>query len=147
MVLELRLLAIAGNFVLRLVHIAGTRMIELGIDALSRGELHLGALADASLSRVIPLHLHPLERSEGLIHWLSSGLPAFNVASPDDWFYQAQEGGRYDIPSQPLDPWVWTLPPAAALIALEELGNARLKRHDLLRGVVLIPSLLRPEWF
>jgi hypothetical protein len=147
MVLELRLLAIAGNFVLRLVHIAGTRMIELGIDALSRGELHLGALADASLSRVIPLHLHPLERAEGLIHWLSSWLPAFNVASPDDWFYQAQEGGRYDIPSQPLDPWVWTLPPAAALIALEELGNARLKRHDLLRGVVLIPSLLRPEWF
>jgi hypothetical protein len=29
---------------------------------------------------------------------------------------------------------------------LEELGNARLKRHDLFRGVVLIPSLLRPEW-
>jgi hypothetical protein len=61
MVLELWLLAIAGNFVLRLVHIAGTRMIELGINALSQGELHLGALADATLSRVIPLHLHPLE--------------------------------------------------------------------------------------
>jgi hypothetical protein len=87
MVLELRLLAIAGNFVLRLVHIAGTRMIELGIDALSRGELHLGALADATLAHVIPLHLHPLERSEGLIHWLSSWVPSFNVASPDDWFY------------------------------------------------------------
>jgi hypothetical protein len=37
MVLELRLLAIAGNFVLHLVHIAGTQMIEIGIDALSRG--------------------------------------------------------------------------------------------------------------
>jgi hypothetical protein len=35
----------------------------------------------------------------------------------------------------------------AALIALEELGNARLKRHDSLRGLVLVPSLLRPEWF
>jgi hypothetical protein len=104
MVLEFRLLAIAGNFVLRLVDIAGTKMIDLGVDALSRGELHLGALADASLSRVIPLLLHPLEQSEGLIHWLSSWLPTFNVASPDNWFYQAQEGGRYDTPSQPLDP-------------------------------------------
>jgi hypothetical protein len=55
MVLELRLLTIAGNFVLRLVHIAGTRMIELGIDALSQGQLHLGALADATLSLVLSL--------------------------------------------------------------------------------------------
>jgi hypothetical protein len=147
MVLELRLLAIAGNFILHLVHIAGTRMIELGIDALSRGELHLGALMGATAARVIPLHLHPLERSEDLKHWLSSWLPSYKVASPDDWFYNAHGGGHYDIPSEPLDLWVWTLPPAAALIALEELGNARLKRHALLRGVVLVPSLLRPEWF
>ena len=32
MVLQLRLLAIAGDFILRLVHIAGTRMIDIGID-------------------------------------------------------------------------------------------------------------------
>jgi hypothetical protein len=42
---------------------------------------------------------------------------------------------------------VWSLPPAAALIALEELGSARLKWHDTLRGVVLVPCLLRPELF
>ena len=35
--LELRLIAIAGNFLLRFVHIAGTRMIDIGIDALLRG--------------------------------------------------------------------------------------------------------------
>ena len=34
-VLELRLLAIAGNFILRLVRIAGTQIIDIGIDALS----------------------------------------------------------------------------------------------------------------
>jgi hypothetical protein len=145
MVLELRLLAIGGNFVLRLVHIAGTRMIEIGIDALSRGELQAGALAKATMSHVIPLHLHPLERSNGLSDWLHSWLSEFTIASPDDWFYRAQEAGRFD--SQPRITWIWTLQPAAALIALEELGNARLKRHDVLRGVVLVPSLLRPEWF
>jgi hypothetical protein len=147
MVLELRLLAIAGNFILRLVHIAGTRMISLGIDALSQGELQAGALAAATVDHVIPLHLQPLERSKSLTCWLSSWLPNFSVASPDDWFYRAQESGRYVTSTRPLNPWVWSLPPAAALMALEELGNARLKRHDLLKGVVLIPALLRPEWF
>jgi hypothetical protein len=147
MVLELRLLAIAGNFVLRLVHIAGTCMIDIGINALSRGELQAGALAKATSTHIILLHLHSLERSPKLTYWLSSWLPDFSVASPEDWFYQAQGAGHYDPPSQPQVPWVWTLPPAAALTALEELGNARLKRHDTLRGVVLIPCLLHPEWF
>jgi len=124
MVLELRLLAIAGNFILRLVHIAGTRMIDIGIDGLSRGELQAGDLAKAATAHIIPLHLHPLERSPELAPWLSSWLSDFSIASPEDWFYQAQGAGRYDAPSRPQDPWVWTLPPAAALIALEELGNA-----------------------
>ena len=122
-------------------------MIELGIDALSRGELQVGALAQATAAQVVPLHLHPLERSEDLVPWLSSWLPEFTVALPDDWFYRAQEAGRYEFPIEPVKPWVWSLHPAAALIALEELGNARLKRHDVLRGVILVPSLLRPEWF
>jgi hypothetical protein len=42
MITELRLLTLKGNFVLQLYHIAGTRMIESGIDALSRGELDIG---------------------------------------------------------------------------------------------------------
>jgi hypothetical protein len=61
MVLELWLLAIAGNCVLRLVHITGTRMIDIGIDALSQGELQAGALAKAMTAHIISLHLHPLE--------------------------------------------------------------------------------------
>jgi hypothetical protein len=43
--------------------------------------------------------------------------------------------------------WVWNLHPGAALDALEELGQARLKHHDILMGVVIIPKSLRPEWF
>jgi hypothetical protein len=120
-------------------------MIDIGIDALSRGELQAGALAKATMSHIIPLHLHPLERSVGLRDWLLSWVPEFLVASPDDWFHRAQEAGCFD--PLPCNTWIWTLPPAAALIALEELGDARLKRHDILRGVVLVPALLRPEWF
>jgi hypothetical protein len=41
--------------------------------------------------------------------------------------------------------WVWNLHPGAALDALEELGQARLKRHEILMGVFIIPKSLRPE--
>ena len=37
MVEELWALCIRGNFILRIVHVAGTRLIELGVDGLSRG--------------------------------------------------------------------------------------------------------------
>ena len=147
MVLELREMATKCNFVLRMVHIAGTRMIETGIDGLSRGELHLGALALAKGSALLPLHLDPTQRSGSLKLWLRSWAGTdVNFASPKDWFHKAQQGGEHDYP-QVSKTWVWALPPAAALCALEELGNGRLKRHNCLRGIVLVPGLLRPEWF
>ena len=147
MVLELRLIALKGNFVLRMVHISGTRMIRLGIDGLSRAKYHAGALCDAQEPGIIPLHLDPMARSPQIWPWLESWADGtLEIASPDDWFYRAQQGGEYTQPVHSKT-WVWSLPPAAALHALEELGNGRLKRHDSLRGIVLVPALLRPEWF
>jgi hypothetical protein len=35
----------------------------------------------------------------------------------------------------------------SALVALEQYMNARLKRGDLVGAVVMIPDLMRPEWF
>ena len=40
---------------------------------------------------------------------------------------------------------VWTPPPGAGLIALEQLRNARLKRQRSMH-VVVIPKLMTPEW-
>ena len=149
MVVELRALSIECNFTLRIVHIAGTRMIQIGVDGLSRGEMQLGALEDKIFNQ-IPLHLSPMERSPSLQNWLASWLgtedDAFSVAAPTDWFHAAQQAGETSLP-QITKTWVWDLPPAAAIHALEELGVARLKRHDVLRGVVLVPCLMRPEWY
>ncbi len=99
MVLELLLIAIAGNFRFRLDHIAGTCMIDIGIDALSCGKLQAGALAKATKEHTAPLHLHPLGRSTNLSDWLLSWLPEFALASPNDWLYQAQEAGHYNTNS------------------------------------------------
>jgi hypothetical protein len=48
-------------------------MIEIGVDALSRGEMHLGDLGSVPLSAA-PLHLSPLQRAPGLESWLRSWL-------------------------------------------------------------------------
>jgi len=145
MITELRMLTIRGNFILHIYHIAGTRMIASGIDALSRGELHVDAL-ERSMTTLMPLHLSPITRSPQLKQWLSTWIGhAMKIAEPADWFHQAQQSGLYQRESPTF--WVWDLPPAAALDALEELGNGRLKRHELLTGVVIVPHLLSTEWF
>jgi hypothetical protein len=139
---ELRALTLTGNFVLSIFHIARTRMIEIGVDSLSRGEKHVGALA-ATPQSAAPLHLTPLQQSPTLETWLSTWVEgAFRVASPKDWFQDAQQMGT----ERPEETWVWDLPPGAALTVLEELGTARLKRHERLRGIVIVPQLLQNEW-
>jgi hypothetical protein len=148
MVEDLWSLCVRGNFILRIVHIAGTRMIDLGVDGLSRGDIEFAPLA-TSLRSQIPLNLSPLERSPSLRQWLEQWMgPSMRVAAPLDWIYNAQLGGVYDFgPTFSGKPWVWDLPPGAGLFALEELALGRTKRLDHLCGVVLIPALLMPEWY
>jgi hypothetical protein len=146
LVTELRLLALRGNFVVNIFHISGTRMIEIGVDALSHGEMHLGDLGSIPLSAA-PLHMSPVQRAPGLAAWVRSWLDSSaTIATPSDWFHDAQQWGAQYAEQPVSQSWVWDLPPAAAIHALEELGVARLKRHELLRGVVLIPNLLQHEW-
>jgi hypothetical protein len=146
MVTELRMLTLRGNIVLNIFHISGTRMIQIEVDALSRGELHVGALASNETSAA-PLHLSPTQRSPALRTWVDAWTnDKAKIATPEDWFHEAQQAGDFTQRHQELQTWVWDLPPAAAIHALEELGNGRLKRHGVLRGVVLVPHLLQPEW-
>ena len=147
MVLELRILAMRANCVLHLVHIAGTRMIACGVDGLSRGELQVGALLSGGPELMLPLHLTALDRSPGLEAWVKSWAgESVQVATPEDWFYSAQQGGDYSMPQRDKT-WLWAPPPAAAITALEQLGMGRLKRHDTLRGIVVVPTLMESEWY
>jgi len=146
MVEELRARTLQGNFILRIVHVAGTRMIETGIDGLSRGDLELGLLAK-SLRDSVPLGASACERSPQLMDWVRSWAGTdVSIATPFDWHFGAHQSTSLHSNSA-TETWVWDLAPAAAVYALEELAVARTKRHDLLRGVVLAPALLMPEWY
>ena len=72
--------------------------------------------------------------------------------TPEGWFTRGhdQKGGDYDahqfwqhtiLPSK----FVWTSPPAASDVALEELRKAIIKRQDSTHFFVC-PRLLTPEW-
>lgn len=141
LMLELRLLALNAGFSVHIVHIAGTRMIQQGTDGLSRGELHIGNFLDPT-GQVVPLHLGAMERSPSLLewvrHWTGLDEKKLRVAEPVDWPYAAHF---------PTHIWIWAPPPAAALYAMEELALARLKRADHTLAIVMIPLLLKPEWF
>jgi hypothetical protein len=131
---------------LHLPHIAGTRMIQSGVDGLSRGEILLGQL-HTPIEELMIFHRSPFERMPSLSDWLSTWmLTPFRVTEPEDWFYNAHQSDTLSLTSK-TETWVWNLYPGAALYALEELGQDRFKSHDILMGVVIIPKFLRPESF
>jgi len=117
----------------------GLTVLLKGIDSASRGELHVGALFGKGDSSSVPLHLGPVERSPAVETWVQSWARMdARVATPADWLYAAQQAREYDYPL-PSKTWIWSLPPAAALYAIEELGNGHLKHHEWMTGVVLMP--------
>jgi hypothetical protein len=138
---DMRKLSLDYGFRLNVIHIAGTRMIGQGTDGLSRGEFQLGSLTDPT-TQLVPLHLSPTERSPSLLTWVRSwatlpGNEEMHLASPTDWIHKAHLPGFN----------IWSLPPAAALYALEEIGLAKTKRGGQFGAVILIPKLMKPDWF
>jgi hypothetical protein len=65
------------DFILHVIWIAGTRMIQQGTDGLSRGEENGLATCGLSLGGMVPLHLNAIERSPALKDcirgWWSTG--------------------------------------------------------------------------
>jgi hypothetical protein len=98
-----------------------------------------------SVLHTVPLNEAPSARSPKLKKWVQSWAGEdVCFAEPEHWFEEATQQHEYHEKSKT---WVWDLPPAAAIHAIEELGMGRGKRHNVLRGIVLIPRLLKPEWF
>eukprot|EP00980_Cylindrotheca_fusiformis_P029790 scaffold23851_cov250-Cylindrotheca_fusiformis.AAC.1 len=92
----------------------------------------------------VPLHLSAFERTPQLKPWVETWVGKSAVfLTPDDWYVRGHDivGGDY-IPADSatgtaafwkpiVEPGVlvWSPPPAAANVALEELRKARIKRH------------------
>jgi hypothetical protein len=72
LMLRLRKVEMDGGLNLRVIHVAGSRMIEQGTDGGSRGDLTQGVMAGEPMLKYVPLHLTALERSPQLEPWIRS---------------------------------------------------------------------------
>ena len=157
--LVVRLYKLSSSFLcsVQVIHVAGTRMVSQGTDGSSRGDMLEGVLQGREMLSYIPLHRSALEQESTLRDWFDTLLnqtkyPKAEFLNPSDWFMRGHDivGFRKNldgvtIPSYARGTFIWSPPPAAARIALEELRQARHKRQDSLH-LFLVPRLMSTEW-
>jgi hypothetical protein len=162
LIVRLRKLELEFGAKILVVHVAGTRMIAQGTDGVSRGQLKEGVSIGEDILAHIPLNESALDRSPDLKNWLESvtldgdNRPMAEFLSPTDWFERGHDlvpplsgpddkgvsSWSYEVKS---GTFIWSPPPAAAGVAIEELRKARIKRTDSTH-IFLCPRLLTTEW-
>ena len=137
LVLRLRELELEYDLILHVVHVAGKRMIDQGADSLSRADNSVGVMKGIDIRFFVPLHLNALERCPEMKRWLlevcADLKPTF--LEPEDWFEQAHTYGNF----------IWTPPPAAVEVVVDQLGKWRLKRPECVH-LVVVPRLMTGRW-
>jgi hypothetical protein len=142
LVLRLRVVQMAGNCMLHMIHVAGTRMIWQGTDGLSRGDRNSGIMTGNSMTSFLPLHLPADQRSETLLKWCldwagpREALDArIQVLSPADWYKPMHDNWIY----------VWLPPPAIANVAAELMAQA-IHKKPYSTHIFLCPRLMTARW-
>jgi len=139
LVLRLRLLQMHRGLFLKVIHVAGTRMQAQGTDDLSRGSLSSGVLRGGDMLFFVPLHLSCLDRSPSVRGWIQRWFQpdgyVVTFLDPLGWFTTGHQNGAY----------VWSPPPGAADVALEQLAVAIHKRPSTFH-LVAIPRLMTASW-
>lgn len=155
LIIRLRKLEMKYGLLVHLIHISGKRMIAQGTDGCSRGFLMEGVMAGDNMLDFVDLAKSAVERSPPLLDWIRSwSVDDLVPLTPEGWFEEGHgiAGGAKDsrgvwIPSHVPKgrTFLWTPPPAAADVALEELCKSRHKRTDTYH-VVVIPRIMQPRW-
>jgi hypothetical protein len=126
------------DFILHVVWIAGTRMIQQGTDGLSRGEENGLATCGFYLGGRVPLHLIARERipslEEWILGWWNTGRN-MEVLEPRDWFTTAHSPGDFG----------WLPASAAADAAIDQFCEALHKRPHCYHAFA-IPFLMMNRW-
>ena len=86
----------------------------------------------------VPLHLSALDREPKFKGWLGDLLSGLDVKwmTPENWF-EAPELGR--------GTFVWTPPPAATDVVVDQLGKTKLREPGSLH-LVVVPRLMTGRW-
>ena len=138
LILRLRKIQIAGDLILRVIHISGRRMIECRVNGLSRGMTNKVVIQGTPMLHYLPIRRSAIERSDGLLPWIKNWwLNEENVIHlpPEGWYSQVFEQGNY----------LWTPPPAASDAALEQICR-NFHLHHCNFHIFCIPRLMTSRW-
>ena len=139
-ILRLHKLQREEGLILHVVHIAGTRMKDWGVDGLSRGDLLDGMMAGKDPLSFIPLNKGADERSNGAVkswvsEWWSAWPTALTEMTPQTWFELRDVKG----------PRLWMPAPAAMEVVMEVFNEDRIA-HPHNPHVFVIPRLMTHLW-
>ena len=145
-VFRLHRVARVTGAIIHVVHVAGTRLKEAGIDGLSRGDFMQGIMSGKQPLEYLPLNEGADERSGGLVEkWVNSwwtspemasgSANSIKLLSPEDWFtlYENKQ------------PRLWCPPPAAMETVIELFNDDRLV-HPGIPHVFCVPRLMTHLW-
>jgi hypothetical protein len=131
-------LQIEFDFILHVIWISGTQMIQQGTDGLSRGEENGLATFGLSLGGIVQLHLSERERSSGLDEWIRGWWNTgrnLEVLMPRYWFTTAHNPGDFGrLPAL-----------AAADAAIDQFCEA-LHKTPHCYHVFAVPLLMTNRW-
>ena len=133
-------LQMGGHFTLHVYHISGTRMIESGVDGLSRGDKSEGIAKGISALKFVPIHLNGIERSPKLLNWIRSvwdteKLGELHLMTPEDWFLRVMDVGNF----------LWMIAPGAGEAAVEQLC-CHIQGRPNTHHIFVIPRLCTCSW-
>lgn len=139
LMLRLHKIQMAGDVFIHVIWVAGTRMIENGIDGLSRADFSNGVMTGESILDHLPIGQSALERSTTahklVLDWLpKSENPVW--LEPKDWF---------TIPFEKDGVFIWTPPPCLADVAVELMAEAQQAR-PWNTHLFMTPNLMTSRW-
>ena len=153
LVVRIRELELDYGLKIFITHVSGTRMKAQGTDGLSRGNTNEGVSFGDTMLKYCPWGQSALERSPTLKAWITDWQgPSCEFLKHNDWFVRGHDhlGGyvcnegywRWNIKP---GTFVWTPPPAAGDVMIEDLRKARMKRQDSTH-VIIVPKLFTHLW-
>jgi hypothetical protein len=140
-ILRLQLAAKEGDIILHVVHVAGTRMKEWGVDGLSRGDMLEGMMVGKDPLSFIPLDKGAGERSQDKLEdwirsWWDKAWPQPLVTLTKEMWFELRDLAA---------PRLWMPPPAAMEVVMEMFNEDRIA-HPHIPHVFVIPRLMTNTW-
>ena len=153
LVMRVKQLEFTHNCKILVSHVSGLRMQHQGTDGLSRGTHSDHILSSKDIIENIPFDKSALDRSPLLLEWIKTWAGNdLESLSPEEWFTRGHDlvDGFYDKQGfwrfkERKGTFLWSPPPAAADVLLEELRKARIKRQQSTH-IFICPRLLTSEW-